>query len=118
MCERRKFWTQKLGNSPSGSAPEVDNLLDICTYHSFFFLDNSGSTASGGFDNITVIPMYDILEALDGTLKNRVEDCKLPEEKLRLEEAIGSGSFGVVYRGQLKNEKGFLVVAVKTLKGE
>ena len=62
--------------------------------------------------------MHDILDALDGDLKDRVRDCNLPEEKLRLEKAIGSGSFGMVYRGQLEKEKGCIVVAVKTLKGK
>ena len=80
--------------------------------------DNSARTSSGGFDNITVIPMHDILDVLDSDLKDRVRGCKLPEEKLKLEKAIGSGSFGMVYRGQLEKEKGYIVVAVKTLKGE
>ena len=62
--------------------------------------------------------MHDILDVLDGDLKDRVRDCKLPEEKLRLEKAIGSGSFGMVYRGQLEKEKGCIMVAVKTLKGK
>ena len=62
--------------------------------------------------------MYDFFDGLDGKLKDKVEECKLPEDKLKLEEAVGSGTFGMVYRGQLKKEKGYVIVAVKTLKGK
>ncbi len=83
-----------------------------------FYPDNSGSTASGGVDNQAVVPMHDIFDILDGDLKRKVRQCRLPPEKLILGDVIGSGSFGVVYKGELSREKGDVVVAVKTLRSE
>ncbi len=77
----------------------------------------AGSTAGGGFDNMTVIPMCDVFDLLDSDLKTKVRDCNLSDDKLRLGDVIGAGSFGVVYKGQLSQDQCDVVVAVKTLRG-
>ena len=56
---------------------------------------------------------------LDSKLSEVIERCKIPKDRVHLENQIGKGNFGVVYRGQLITPAGNIrTVAIKSLKSK
>ena len=43
--------------------------------------------------------------------------CELPRSNVKLEEKLGEGAFGEVYKGVLKSKAEVTLCAVKKLKG-
>ena len=59
-----------------------------------------------------------ISQKIQPDIQASVDRCKIPDEKLCLEEQLGKGNFGLVYKGVLTTPNGdTLTVAVKSLKG-
>lgn len=63
---------------------------------------------------------YSVMSQISSELRSTIADLLIPSENVLLEEMVGKGYFGNVYRGILRepHSSTALQVAVKTMKGE
>lgn len=68
----------------------------------------------------STINAYSVMSQISDDLRAQISDLLIPPDQVHLEEMVGKGYFGNVYRGKLRDSRAvkYLEVAVKTMKGK